>query len=66
MVGEFEARGISEEEDLDTFNEINRRNGSTGSIINEVLSEFELEEICRLTELEQMDRHIEEEINLVD
>jgi hypothetical protein len=49
VVGEFSARGVSEEEDLDTFNKIDRRNGSTGDIINEVLSEFELEQICSLT-----------------
>jgi superfamily II DNA or RNA helicase len=66
VVGEVEARGISEEEGLDTFNMVNRRNGSTGNIINEVLSEFELEEICSLTELEQMDRHIEGEIDLIN
>ena len=66
VVGEFDARGISEDEGLDTFNELNRRNGSTGRIINEMLSEFELEEICRLTEDEQLDRFIENEINLVD
>ena len=64
VVGEFDARGISEDEGLDTFNELNRRNGSTGSIINEVLSEFELEEICSLNELDYMDRHIEDEIDL--
>jgi hypothetical protein len=62
VVGEFDARGISEDEGLDTFNELNRRNGSTGRIINEMLSEFELEEICRLTEDEQLDRFIENEI----
>jgi hypothetical protein len=59
VIGEFDARGISEDEGLDTFNELNRRNGSTGRIINEMLSEFELEEICRLTEDEQLDRFIE-------
>jgi hypothetical protein len=64
VIGEFDARGISEDEGLDTFNELNRRNGSTGGIINEVLSEFELEEICSLNELEQMERHIEGEVDL--
>ena len=66
VVGEVEARGISEEEGLDMFNELNRRNGSTGNIINEVLSEFELEEIAKLSELDYMDRHIEEEIDLTN
>jgi superfamily II DNA or RNA helicase len=58
VVNEFDARGISEEEDLDTFNEINRRNGSTGRIINEVLSEFELEEIASLSVEEYFLRNI--------
>ena len=66
VVGEFDARGISEDEGLDTFNELNRRNGSTGRIINEMLSEFELEEICRLTEDEQLDRFIEVEVDLTN
>ena len=63
VIGEFEARGISEDEELNTFNELNRRSSSTGEIINEMLSEFELEEICRLTE-RQLDRHIEVELDL--
>jgi predicted helicase len=66
VVGEFDARGIDEEEGLDTFNEVTRRVVSTGDIINEVLSEFELEEICNLSELDQMDRHIEEEIDFAN
>jgi hypothetical protein len=66
VVGEFDARGIDEEEGLDTFNEVTRRVVSTGDIINEVLSEFELEEICSLSELDQMDRHIEQEINFAN
>jgi superfamily II DNA or RNA helicase len=49
VVGEFSARGVSEEEDLDTFNKIDRRNGSTGDIITKVISEFELERICSLS-----------------
>jgi hypothetical protein len=43
VVGEVEARGISEEEGLDMFNELNRRNGSTGN--NHIEQEIDLRNI---------------------
>jgi hypothetical protein len=58
VVGEFSARGVSEEEDLDTFNKIDRRNGSTGGIITEVISEFEKEAIAKLTKDEWLELHL--------
>ena len=62
VVGEFELRGITEEEDLNTFNELNRRNGSTGNIIDEIISEIENSEIAKLSELDYMDLHIPNEL----
>lgn len=49
VVGEFDARGLGEEEPLDMFNELTRNAPSTGRIINEVLSEIELEQIANLS-----------------
>jgi predicted helicase len=48
VVNEFDARGISEDEGLDTFNELNRRNGSSTEIIKGMFSEFEKKEYADL------------------
>lgn len=62
VVGEFCARGISEEEDLDTFNKVDRKHSSTKDIINEVFSCFELKEICSLSNYDYF-FHLLNEIN---
>ena len=59
IIGDFDPKGISEEEPLDGFNEITRRNTSTGNIINEVLSEIEDEEIAKLSPLDYLRNHLE-------
>lgn len=58
IIGDFDPKGISEEEPLDGFNEPNRRNRSTQSIIDEVLSEIESEEIASLSPMEYLERHL--------
>ena len=59
IIGDFDPKGISEEEPLEGFNEITRRNTSTGNIINEVLSEIEDEDIAKLTPIEYLQQHLE-------
>ena len=59
IIGDFDPKGISEEEPLGGFNEITRRNTSTGNIINEVLSEIEDEDIAKLTPIEYLQQHLE-------
>lgn len=49
VIGEVELRGITEEEDLDMFNELNRRNGSTGNIIQQIISDIESENMASLS-----------------
>jgi superfamily II DNA or RNA helicase len=59
IIGDFEPVGISEEEPLEGLNEVNRRNTSTGRIIQEVLSEIEDESIAKLSPLEYLQQHLE-------
>ena len=59
IIGDFDPKGISEEEPLDTASTPNRTRRSTGQLINEVLSEIESEMIAKLTPLEYLERHLE-------
>ena len=52
IVGEENARGLTEEDELDVFSSPDRRMNSTGSTINNVYSEFELERIASLSRTE--------------
>lgn len=59
IIGDFDPKGITEEEPLEGDNEITRRNMSSGRIIREVLSEIEDEDIAKLTPIEYLQQHLE-------
>jgi hypothetical protein len=59
IIGDFDPKGITEEEPLEGDNEITRRNMSSGRIIREVLSEIEDEDIAKLTPLEFLLQELE-------
>lgn len=59
IIGDFKPKGIGEEDPLETFNEINRRNTSTGAIINEILDAIEDEKIANLSDLEYLQMHLD-------
>lgn len=58
IIGDFEPKGIGEEEPMETASSPNRTSRSTGQLINEVLSEIEDEEIAKLTPLEYLMNNI--------
>lgn len=58
IVESRDALGIGEDEEPDVFNELTHNNKTLGQLIREVKSEFELEQIARLSWEEQFDRHI--------
>lgn len=58
IIGDFEPKGISEEEPMDTASTPDRQRRSTGQLINEVLSEIEDENIAKLTPLEYLELHL--------
>lgn len=58
IVGDKDPLGLPEEEDLDMFNELNRRAPRNGNIIEFIKNEFENETIAKLSPLDYMDRHI--------
>jgi superfamily II DNA or RNA helicase len=62
IIFEGDALGLPDEEDLEMFNEVVRRPPINGTIIEFIKNEFESEEISKLSELEYMDKHIENEI----
>ena len=58
IIGDVDIRGISEDNGVDGLNEIMKREKTTGDLINEVWSEFEMEEIAKLSPLEYLERHL--------
>jgi superfamily II DNA or RNA helicase len=59
IIGDFDPKGIGEEEPLDVASSPDRVRRSTGQLINEVLSEIEDEMIAKLSPLEYLERHLE-------
>lgn len=59
IIGDFNAKGIDEEDPMEVSSSPDRVRRSTGQIINEVLSEIEDESIAKLTPLEYLRQHLE-------
>ena len=58
IVGDVDIRGISESDNIDGLNEIIKKEKTTGDLIDEIHSEFELEEIAKLSPLEYLRTHL--------
>ena len=58
--------GLPDEEDLEMLNEVVRRPPVNGTIIEFIRNEFERVENANLTELEYVDLHIENEVELTN
>lgn len=58
IIGDVDVRGIAEDDNVDGLNEILKREKTTGDLIDEVYSEFEMEEIAKLSPLEYLERHL--------
>lgn len=59
IIGDFDPKGIGEEEPMEVSSTPDRNQRSTGRLINEVLSEIEDESIAKLTPLEYLQQHLE-------
>lgn len=58
IVGDKDALGLPEEEDLDMFNELNRRPIRNGNIIEFIQDEFEDERVANLSIVEQFNENL--------